>query len=419
MKRRRRPWRLRIVLAVIVSGVVLVPSASSAGPRQESDPADGDEPDQNAGGRLAISIQVDRADEADVEDAFSQIRENVEAEQAQLNGAEQAVQTADASVTAAEQKVAALQAQIDELVGQSDDVVVRTFVNPPSEAAIESFTAESVSDATIKHALLDMRANADAAVLDKLHGLEADLEEQRETEDAARADAAEKREDAERALSDLEEAASQQVTFAREIERRLERNLGEIEALKDLDPELAAQMQATIDQLSSDLAAARERLARDDRLKELDIDLPTVEGPSEIDIDALEGNILSVSCPSGGDIEVHKDIADHTRDLLNLSFQKGLSLCGNGYRDISQQIALRKANCGGNVWTTPASACSPPTARPGQSMHERGLAIDFTCGGYGAVGRGDPCDIFLRANAPDFGLYNLPSEPWHYSSDGT
>lgn len=416
---RRRPWRLRTLLALAVSGVVLVPSASSAVPLQENDPAEPEESGQSAGGRIDINVEVDRADESDIENAFGQIRDNVETELASLTAAEQAVKNADAAVAATEKKVAELQAQIDELVGQSDDVVVRTFVNPPSETAVESLTADSVSDAIVKHALLDMKASADAAVLDKLHGLEADLEEQREAEDEARSDASTKRAAAEMALDELEDAASQQVTFAREIERRLERNLGEIEALKDLDPELVAQMQEQINKLSGDLSAARERLAQEDRLRELNIDAPTVEGPSTIDIDAIEGNILTVSCPSGGSIEIHKDIADSLRDLLNLSFQKGLTLCGNGYRSIARQIQLRRINCNGNVWSAPASSCSPPTARPGQSMHERGLAIDFTCGSYGAVGRSDPCFAFLKANAGDFGLRNLPSEPWHWSSNGT
>jgi hypothetical protein len=417
--RRRRPWRLRTFLALVVSGVVLVPSASSAVPLQENDPAEPDVSGQSSGGRIELDIEVDRADESDIENAFGQIRENVETELAALTAAEQSVKSADGAVLAAEQNVASLQTEIDGLVAQSDDVVVRTFVNPPSESAIESLTADSVSDATIKHALLDMRASADAAVLDKLHGLEADLEEEREAQDEARALAADRRAAAELALADLEDAASQQVTFAREIERRLERNLGEIEALKELDPELAAQLQAEIDKLSGELVTARDRIAQEDRLRELDIDAPTVEGPATIDIDALEGSILSVSCPSGGEIEVHKDIADSVRDLLNLSHQKGLSLCGNGYRSIARQIELRRKNCGGNVWTASPSACSPPTARPGQSMHERGLAIDFTCGSYGAVGRSDPCFSFLAANAGDFGLKNLPSEPWHWSSDGT
>jgi LAS superfamily LD-carboxypeptidase LdcB len=415
--RRRHLWWMRAALAVVVSGVVLVPPASQALPVQEGDPVEGDDSGQSAGGEVEVDIEVDRADEADIVNAFGAIRENVEAQQVALNQAEGAVQAADLAVTAAEQKVAAIQLEIDGLVGQSDEVVTRRFVNPPSQAAIEALTADSVADATIKNALLDMQANADAAVLDELHGLEADLEEQREIEEQARTDASDKRTGAEMALADLEDAASQQVTFAREIEQRLERNLGEIEGLKQTDPALAERMQGQIDQLSADLASARVRLEQEDRLKDLDIDLPTVEGPSTIDIDAIEGNIITVTCPIGGSIKVHKDIADSTRDLLNLADQKGVPLCGNGYRSISSQIALRKANCNGNVYSAPASACSPPTARPGASMHERGLAIDFTCNG-GSVTSGGVCGQFLRANAPDFGLFNLPSEPWHYSNNG-
>jgi LAS superfamily LD-carboxypeptidase LdcB len=416
--RRHLRW-VRVALALVVGGVVLVPPASQAVPRQESDPAQRDDTGRSAqGGRIEVDIQVDRADEADIENAFGAIRENVETQLAALNTAEQAVQAADLEVTAAEQKVAAIQLDIDGLVGQSDEVVVRRFVNPPAQEAIDAFTADSVADATIKHALLDMQADADAAVLDRLHGLEADLQDQRDAEEAARADAADKRAQAETALADLEDAASQQVTFAREIERRLERNLSEIEGLRQTDPALADMMQSQIDQLAAQLNEARVQIEQEDRLRELDIDLPTVEGPSTIDVDAIEGNIITVTCPIGGSIDVHKDIADSTRDLLNLSYDQGIPLCGNGYRSMSAQIALRKANCGGDVWTAPASSCSPPTARPGQSMHERGLAIDFTCNG-GSVSRGSSCSNFLQANAPDFGLYNLPSEPWHYSSDGT
>lgn len=422
MRSRRQVRWIRVALAIVVSGVVLVPPASQAvplHPRQESDPAAGNDAGRSSeGGRIEVEIQVDRADEADIENAFGAIRENVETQLAALTTAEQAVQAADVAVVDAEQKVAATQLEIDGLVGQSDEVVVRRFVNPPAQNAIDAFTADSVADATIKHALLDMQADADAAVLDRLHGLESDLKDQRAAEEEARADAADKRTQAETALADLTDAASQQVRFAQEIESRLERNLGEIEGLRQTDPALADRMQGQIDQLASQLADARVRIEQEDRLRELDIDLPTVEGPSTIDVDAIEGNIITVTCPIGGSIHVHKDIADSTRDLLNLASQQDIPLCGNGYRSISAQISLRKANCGGNVWTAPASACSPPTARPGQSMHERGLAIDFTCNG-GSVSSGSSCSNFLKANAPDFGLYNLPSEPWHYSSDGT
>jgi LAS superfamily LD-carboxypeptidase LdcB len=408
-------------LAVVLSGVILVPPASEAIPRQESDPSGGGEDSgesSSGGGAIELGIEVDRADEADIENAFGDIRDNVESQLAALTAAEGAVQAADVAVLEAEGKVATIQAEIDGLVGQSDEVVVRRFVNPPSQNAIDALTADSVADATLKQALLDIQTEADAAVIERLHSLEADLQTQREAEEDARADAAARREDAEAALASLEDAASQQVTFAREIERRLERNLGEIAHLQQTDPELAARMQAEIDTLAGQLATTRAQIEQEDRLRELGIDLPTVDGPSTIDIDAIEGSIITVTCPNGGSIEVHRDIADSTRDLLNLSHQEGLVLCGNGYRSISSQIALRKANCGGDVYSAPASSCSPPTARPGQSMHERGLAIDFTCNG-GSIGTSSPCFRFLMDNAPDFGLHNLPGEPWHFSSDGT
>lgn len=404
---------MRVGLAIVLSGVVVGPPASQALPGQESDPDD-----DSGHGSIEIDIEVDRADELDIENAFGEIRDNVEGELAALTSAEQAVQAADLAVTEAEGRVAAVQVEIDGLVGQSDEVVVRRFMNPPSQAAIDALTATSVNDATVKQAILQMQADADAAVIDRLHDLEAELQEQREAEEAARADASDRREQAELALADLEEAASQQVTFALEVERRLERNLGEMEYLRQTDPGLAEQLQGQVDTLAQQVADSRVQIEQEDRLRELDIDLPTVDGPSTIDVDAIEGGIISVTCPSGGEIQVHREIADSTRDLLNLSHQEGLVLCGNGYRSISSQIALRRANCSGDVYSAPASSCSPPTARPGQSMHERGLAIDFTCNG-GSIGSGSPCFRFLMDNAPDFGLHNLPGEPWHFSSDGT
>ena len=70
------------------------------------------------------------------------------------------------------------------------------------------------------------------------------------------------------------------------------------------------------------------------------------------------------------------------------------------------------------IWEMPASRCRPPTARPGLSQHEVGLAIDFTLNGR--VLRTRDSDVFraLAEIAPQFGFYNLPSEPWHWSTTG-
>ena len=52
-------------------------------------------------------------------------------------------------------------------------------------------------------------------------------------------------------------------------------------------------------------------------------------------------------------------------------------------------------------------------------MHEKGLAIDFTSNGALITSQDDPAFKWLSANASRYGLYNLPSEPWHWSTTGT
>jgi LAS superfamily LD-carboxypeptidase LdcB len=108
--------------------------------------------------------------------------------------------------------------------------------------------------------------------------------------------------------------------------------------------------------------------------------------------------------------------------MMNAAASAGVNLCGGGYRSSAGQIQTRMNNCGTSyyaIYEMPASQCSPPTARPGQSMHERGLAVDFTCNGGGVIGsHSNPCFAWLAGNASSYGFYNLPSEPWHWSSNG-
>jgi hypothetical protein len=76
-------------------------------------------------------------------------------------------------------------------------------------------------------------------------------------------------------------------------------------------------------------------------------------------------------------------------------------------RSRSEQIELRRAHCGErdyDVFQKPSMECTPPTARPGESQHELGRAVDF--GG----------DLALVAElAPKHGLVaTVAGEPWHY-----
>lgn len=146
---------------------------------------------------------------------------------------------------------------------------------------------------------------------------------------------------------------------------------------------------------------------------------PTTPG----DFTGSPGNVplADISCPSGGTTTVHAQLAPAIESLFTAAASDGHQLCGGGYRDPARQIELRRQNCGPSryaIYEMPSSDCSPPTARPGNSNHELGLAIDLTCDGALIRTRANPCFEWLDEHADDYGIANLPSEPWHWSNDG-
>lgn len=118
-----------------------------------------------------------------------------------------------------------------------------------------------------------------------------------------------------------------------------------------------------------------------------------------------------------GGIRVHGSIVSNVDALCAAAAAEGLNLTGGGWRSSEGQIQARIRNCGDghyNIYLKPSNACSPPTARPGSSQHERGLAIDFE----NCSNRTTACYQWLSRNAGRFGLKNLPSEAWHWSTNG-
>lgn len=109
------------------------------------------------------------------------------------------------------------------------------------------------------------------------------------------------------------------------------------------------------------------------------------------------GNIVSVA---GGRLD--SSIAGNVTSMVAAAKRDGVDLrINSSFRSRAQQERLYAAykNGTGNL-----------AAKPGTSNHESGLAIDFanTPGAY----------AWLKKNAGRFGLKNLPSEPWHYSTTG-
>jgi D-alanyl-D-alanine carboxypeptidase len=414
--RGNRSWAIWAALVFVAGAVVLTPVASSA---QEGDATERREDVRDRRAQIDLEVDALQADVAEVNQALARLQRNVATQRAELAEAERSFRAAQADVAEAEQAVADAERRIADLERDTDELVVESFVNPPSSHALDAFSADNVSDAAVTQALLNLQAEADADMLDQLGAAREDLQiEQRNKREAA-ADAEDKRDVSRSELADLEDAMSQQQAFADEVERRLDRQLAEAEALRAVDAELSRQIEA-------EQAEAARRLRE---LQEAQAAIQASTGanpppPEPTDgggIQEVPGGLATVSCPTGGSITVAASIASNVQGLLDLAGQQGVPLCGGGYRDPEQQIQLRREHCGTSyyaIYEMPSSQCNPPTARPGSSMHEQGLAIDFTCAG-GSVEVGGVCWNFLDAHANDYGLYNYPAEPWHWSTDGT
>jgi zinc D-Ala-D-Ala carboxypeptidase len=126
-----------------------------------------------------------------------------------------------------------------------------------------------------------------------------------------------------------------------------------------------------------------------------------------------------------GGITVASSLGPSLQALLDAARADGIVLGGHGWRSMEAQASLRIANGCRDVYTAPASSCRVPTAIPGSSEHEKGLAIDFTWQGRticypnpGSRCSGNAAFDWLKANAGRYGLRNLPSEAWHWSTTG-
>jgi D-alanyl-D-alanine carboxypeptidase len=114
---------------------------------------------------------------------------------------------------------------------------------------------------------------------------------------------------------------------------------------------------------------------------------------------------------------VHRNVAYAYRRMVDDAKKAGISLSGGGFRTKQRQIELRKINGCRDVWTAPSSSCRVPTAIPGRSLHEIGMAVDVTSGGRTLTSK-SPAFKWLQAHADEYGFVNLPSEPWHWSITG-
>jgi hypothetical protein len=132
------------------------------------------------------------------------------------------------------------------------------------------------------------------------------------------------------------------------------------------------------------------------------------------------GDIVTITSKCGAKVSVDNTISTNLEAMLNKACDASIAVTGSGWRSPESQIALRRAHCGPteyDIYQKPSDQCQPPTATPGNSMHEKGLAIDFAQNGN-ALTRASTAFRWLAINARSYGFYNLASEPWHWSTNG-
>jgi peptidoglycan hydrolase CwlO-like protein len=381
---------------VLTAALVLGPTIDS-GAKVAKDPSA--ERAQVRKQKAAVAAQVNtlKASDAELEKALDDLNEHVAGEEALLAEARRAANAADAAYSDAVAAVAAKKAEIEALRGKIRDFAVQAFVHPPADDALQALDTTDPGEAAEKRALLELQNTNDADLLDQMSAAQEDLEVAQKMAEEAKARADAKKGEVASRVAEVKSARDQKQAVADEVDARLERALSEAAGLEALDR-----------QLSEQIRKQQEELARR-------------SGGGKGGSSGPIGNVATsiVNCPNGGRMSVASSIAGDVQALLDAAAGTAASgICGGGYRSPQAQIDARRRNGCPDIYDSPPSSCRTPTARPGQSMHERGLAIDFTCNGNIIGSRSGPCWEYLSANAGRYGLHNLPSEPWHWSTNG-
>jgi len=141
------------------------------------------------------------------------------------------------------------------------------------------------------------------------------------------------------------------------------------------------------------------------------------ETPPTGKLGSCTGEITKIST-SGGTITLCSTIANQVKEIIDKAQAKGLKLSGWGWRSKKRTEELRVINGCPDIYKSPPSKCRVPTAIPGTSMHESGLAIDFTCNGISVQTRDNVCYLWLKDNPNIHKLLNLKTEAWHWSTNG-
>ncbi len=386
----------------------------------------------------AARVNALKATDQQVSGALSALDANVNAQQSRLEETERAVRQAESDQTAAEKAQTKALKELDQLKVDLRSSAVDAYVSMGSSAGMSSLGSGNINDTVNRRTLLSVQANSNIDLVERYRSVQEDLAIQKDAATSAAQRATRKKSEAKKRLADLDAAYKRQQAFAIAVDNRVNAALAEAQSLASIDSQLAGSISSRQSALARAVAAQQSAAAaRNSRRRAAG--LPVAQGrggasSSDGGSSSSGGDSSSGSGSSGpppaivgagsivsvGGIRVSASIAGNLQALLSAASAAGINFSGGGYRDSAGQIAVRRANCGSSnyaIYQASASSCRPPTARPGSSMHERGLAIDFTQGGR-TLTRGSSGYQWLRANGSRFGFFNLPAEAWHWSTNG-
>ena len=418
-----RQRSLATTVAMIVALALAIPQLAASAPadlRAEREQV------RSERAKVASEIDVTKASLAEVDEALQILNENVRAQESALAEVEAEVAKAENDIAKAEATIERLTGEIEVLVEVLRARAVQSYVNPPGTDALSVLGAQDFTTAANHKFYLELRSQDEADVADRLNGANSDVEHQRslasearELAEAKRVEQAERTESVKTARAEQQRVASQiEAVMDSQVARSLELAATDRDLSRKIAEEQAALAARVAAQKAAAEAAAKQRAAA----------ATTSRGGG-----GGGGGPIAPTAPGGPvgtsssgirlcaiqSARTNCQIVDQLANMISAAAADGVNLrVGNSFRDSANQIRLRQQHCGSShyaVYQMSASSCRPPTARPGTSQHEIGLAIDF----QSCSTRSTACYRWLASNASRFGFYNLPSEAWHWSTTGS
>ena len=416
-------WQRSRILALLVAGLVL--SAPLLAGAQEADLDQARQQVQADQAAVAAQIDATRASDDEVSTALAAVGDELEHQNRRVEDTQRAVAGAEQSLAAAREQVTEARSAVEQAAGQLRQAAVDGYVRPADAERLERVFTSEPGQGAVRDALARSAVRSTSDALDLMRAAQEDLSRAEAEAAAAETEARGQHAEAEMRLAEIDVAYAQHANLVTDIEARLDRLLGEAVGLASRDAALAAQITERQAALAAQVAAAAqaaEDAAAHDAAHGEAGGTGGEPTPGEMPAVAASRSSGNIALATVRGIEVAAEIGSQLAAMLAAADADGIYLEGGGWRSSDEQIAIRMEVCGTSeyaIWEMPSWECSPPVARPGRSMHEQGLAIDFTADGDLIRSQSHPAFNWLASNAERFGFYNLPSEPWHWSTTGS